>query len=81
MSTDDGEDHAIHDSIIVEFDTWKNYSTTAEQVDPNDSGYDNHVAIMLDGNNVHSEQSDVRLCENGIKIIALNYLKKYKQVI
>lgn len=54
----DDVDNSIHDSIIVEFDTWRNYSVTEERYDLNDAGYNNHVAIMLDGNQAHTQQSD-----------------------
>ncbi|HYE11562.1 MAG TPA: fibronectin type III domain-containing protein [Patescibacteria group bacterium] len=54
----DGTDNSIHDSIIVEFDTWRNYSANEDRYDPNDAGYDNHAAIMLDGNQAHTQQSD-----------------------
>lgn len=57
-SINDDIDSSIKDSIVVEFDTWKNYSNTEEQYDPNFNEYNNHVAIMLDGNQVHSTQSD-----------------------
>lgn len=54
LSTSDGVDKSIHDSIIVEFDSWRNFGD--ESYDPSDKGH--HVAIMLDGNQVHSTQSD-----------------------
>jgi hypothetical protein len=50
-------DNSIKDSIIVEFDTWQNYGIGVEQYDPDLAGYDQHVAIMLDGNQVHNQQS------------------------
>jgi hypothetical protein len=52
-----GTDSSIHDSIIVEFDTWPNYSKSQDQYDRAADG-NNHVAIMLDGNQVHVQQSD-----------------------
>ncbi|MEN6314787.1 MAG: InlB B-repeat-containing protein, partial [Clostridiaceae bacterium] len=54
----DGIDNSIHDSIVVEFDTWKNYGDNSDQYDLNNAGYNNHAAIMLDGNQAHVRQSD-----------------------